>query len=442
MSRLKRKKKNHHPPFEEPSPNYEKDGDGTKNVNLMESSVQKLETSIPKIFKRAIASAQKHHIRLEPGIENQGHGNCSYESVIYNINERSCFTEKLIMSSDYYRRIWNIDMLNKILDQRIPWNPGLSRAELIEGFTELLESGVYERPFFGDMMMASIACGVRKRILIFNTNEKSYHDPVAVVDPEMYGGYVDSEIPVVVAYDMVHFESLHPVESKDIEETVKLVKSYIAKPSRYQQEYGFTRKDMIYLISKDNIDTPQEISSKRESCSTVSLGECEAGGIEHQMQNVRPQTELLELHKQEIEKGSVRVRPECEEKEPEIEVTKSKIEETVLQQEQNEMFEFEGFCFRELQTGKIVCGMCQAESIRLMHHMNKSTDCNKHLNLKKFKEEYEKYKARQRKKRQENKNKSEDPDMFKQNAKKRIAKHEAKKKDDSALCAVLASGRS
>ena len=77
MSRLKRKKKNHHPPFEEPLPNFEKDGNGTKNVNLMESSVQKLETSIPKIFKRAIASAQKHHIRLEPGIKNQGHGNCS-----------------------------------------------------------------------------------------------------------------------------------------------------------------------------------------------------------------------------------------------------------------------------------------------------------------------------------------------------------------------------
>ena len=249
MSRLKRKKKNHHPPFEEPTPNYEKDGNGTKNISLRESSVQKLETSIPKIFQRAIASAQKHHIRLEPGIKNQGHGNCSYESVIYNINERSCFPEKLLMSSDYYRRIWNTDMLNKLLDQRIPWNPGLSRTQLIEGFTEVMESGVYERPFFGDMMMASIACGVRKRILIFNTNEKTDHDPVAVVDPEMYGGYVDSEIPVVVAYDIVHFESLHPVESKDIEGTAKLVKSYIAKPSRYQQEYGFTRRDMKYLIS-------------------------------------------------------------------------------------------------------------------------------------------------------------------------------------------------
>ena len=46
---------------------------------------------------------------------------------------------------------------------------------------------------------------------------------------------------VVVAYNLVHYESLHPVEEQDIEETVKLVISYIAMPSRYMQEYGFKK---------------------------------------------------------------------------------------------------------------------------------------------------------------------------------------------------------
>merc|ERR1712240_991916 len=123
-------------------------------------------------------------------------------------------------------RVWTIDMMNKILDEKIPWNPGMTRTEIQAGFQEMMESGVYERNYFGDMMMAGIACGVRKRILIFNTHEETIHDPISVVDPRDYGGDIDSEIPVVVAYNLVHFESLHPVNEKDIQETVKLVESY------------------------------------------------------------------------------------------------------------------------------------------------------------------------------------------------------------------------
>ena len=117
-----------------------------------------------KIFQRAISSANKHGIHLEPGRENNGYGNCSYEATIFNINDRSCFAEKLPMSPDFYRRIWNTDMMNRIIyEANEDWNPGLSRAQLRQGFAELTESGVYERPFFGDMMMAGIACGVKKR---------------------------------------------------------------------------------------------------------------------------------------------------------------------------------------------------------------------------------------------------------------------------------------
>ena len=101
--------------------------------------------------------------------------------------------------------------MNKILDKKIPWNPGMTRQEIIEGFNEIMESGVYERSFFGDMMIVGIACGVEKRILIFNTNEninKTGHDPISVVDPRDYGGSVNSHIPVVLSYDLVHFEIL------------------------------------------------------------------------------------------------------------------------------------------------------------------------------------------------------------------------------------------
>ena len=147
------------------------------------------------MMQRAIASAQKHNINLEPGRINSGGGNCSYESVIFNINDRSCFPEKFLMSPDVYRRVWNIDTMNKVLDERIPWNPGMTRKQIVAGFQEVMEPGVYEISFFGDMIMAGIACGVRKIILIFNTNpdiSRRVHDPVSMVDPRDYGGNMDS----------------------------------------------------------------------------------------------------------------------------------------------------------------------------------------------------------------------------------------------------------
>ena len=109
--------------------------------------------------------------------------------------------------------------------------------------------------------MAGIACGVRKRILIFNTHTNTTHDPISVVDPRDYGGEIDSEIPVVVAYNLVHFESLHPVDEIDIQETIKLANSY--STGDYEDAYGFTRCDMPYLISRSVVYSSQKSFSQK-----------------------------------------------------------------------------------------------------------------------------------------------------------------------------------
>ena len=120
MSMLRlRKRKKKQPPSDAPMSNIDK----TEN-----------EVQVKRIFQRAIYSAEKHNIRLEPGRENLGDGNCSYESVIFNINDRRCFPKILPMGPDYYRRIWNTVLMNKILDKKIPWNPGMTRAQIIGGF--------------------------------------------------------------------------------------------------------------------------------------------------------------------------------------------------------------------------------------------------------------------------------------------------------------------
>ena len=268
-SKLKLKRKKFHQPykdvseFQQPSNDVSIEAKSDGSQSKMSTTNQIMLLKNHTIFRRAISNAGMHGIKLKPGIENNGHGNCSYESVLLNVNERNCFKEKLHMSPDYYRRIWNTDLMNKILDRRIPWNPGLTRKQIQEGFGELMESGVYERSFFGDMMMAGIACGIRKRILIFNTNESittTGHDPISVVDPRDYGGDVDSDIPVVLAYNLVHFESLHPVDEVDIQETINLTNSY--SRGDYDNAYGFTRCDMPYLISMSTDNSIQKNSSK------------------------------------------------------------------------------------------------------------------------------------------------------------------------------------
>ena len=102
-------------------------------------------------------------------------------------------------------------------------------------------------------MIVGIACGIRKRILIFNTSENLLHDPISVVDPKHFDWRIDIDdmTPVVVAYNNYHYESLEPVEEQDRQETIKLVNSYIS--GRYNTEYGFSRLDIKNLISPEDV---------------------------------------------------------------------------------------------------------------------------------------------------------------------------------------------
>ena len=108
-SNQKQKRKMNHPPNEKPKRIQNKN-------DTAKALIPSTFNNVDNIFTRAIASAQKHNITLEPGRMNPGIGNCSYESVINNINDRSCFQEKLPMSPDYYRRVWTTDMMNRTLD--------------------------------------------------------------------------------------------------------------------------------------------------------------------------------------------------------------------------------------------------------------------------------------------------------------------------------------
>ena len=282
-SRLKLRKKKFHPPLQE-SPtqsNVEcnKTTEGEKDTNfktyaqVTSSSTKNVDEN--EIFTRAIESAKKHQIKLKAGRRDRGYGNCAFEAVINNINDRACFNDKFVQSPNWYRWSWMNDMMERILMGICPWNLGYTEKQIREGFTKLQESGIYEVDFFGDMMMGGIACGIRRKILIFNTSENLLHDPISVVDPECYDSRIkiDTETPVVVVYNNYHYENLLPVDEQDRQETIRLVDSYIK--DRYKEEYGFTKKDITYLISpsprntRQGIKCPQQDSAKSNTNSKL-----------------------------------------------------------------------------------------------------------------------------------------------------------------------------
>ena len=115
----------------------------------------------------AIASANKHRIKLKPGTPNPGAGDCAFEAIIQNNNDRSCFTEKYLMEINWYRRIWTTDMGNRT--RNTEYNIYTDK-QWEEGWADMSIPGTYERGIFGDLMLPGIACGIKKILLIFNTN--------------------------------------------------------------------------------------------------------------------------------------------------------------------------------------------------------------------------------------------------------------------------------
>ena len=167
-------------------------------AEMASSTIQAFDEN--EIVTKAIKSAGKHNIKIIAGRRDRGYGNCLFEAVINNINDRGCFDEKLRQTPNWYRRNWMNEMMEKLLSGSCPWNPGYTRQEIREGFKKIQESGVYEIDYFGDMMIAGIACGIQKRILIFNTSENLLHDPLSVVDPKFFDVRIDIKdiTPVVV----------------------------------------------------------------------------------------------------------------------------------------------------------------------------------------------------------------------------------------------------
>jgi hypothetical protein len=198
----------------------------------------------------AISCAKSHGINVHRGVVNMGNGNCAFETMIDSINTRTCFEETFDGSPGYWRKVWMTEVEKIAFDS---FNGGLSRAEWKEGWEKLKQSGTYEYEL-GDLVLPGIAHCTRKDVLIFNTSPQA-HSPVYVIQASTFGGSSNTDIPVCLAYDQNHYESLVPDSPEDIQKTIDVKKSYL------QGTYNKTIQDIPALKAQCKASEEQSDSS-------------------------------------------------------------------------------------------------------------------------------------------------------------------------------------
>ena len=198
------------------------------------------------ILERGIANAKAHGINIHAGVPNLANGNCAFETVLDSISTRACFRETYNGDPDFWRRIWLTEVENVAYAN---WNGGLSKAEWTANWKTLKESRSYECQF-GDLVLPGIAHCTKKDILIFNTSPRAYY-PVYLVESSMLCNQAaDNEIPICLAYDQTHYETLVPDTDADIFKTIKLKQEIAAGTYSVKMQDLFPLSDQEKKVSK------------------------------------------------------------------------------------------------------------------------------------------------------------------------------------------------
>jgi hypothetical protein len=202
---------------------------------------------IPLMVDIAIENAAKHGISLHQGVPNLANGNCMFESIVDNISTRACFVEVLNGTPDYYRKVWLDEAEDLVL--RFSGGYGRSEEQFRKDWAILKNSRIYEYEL-ADFVLPAIAHCIRKDILIFNAKISGNQDPIYVVQASTLGGrQANTKIPILLAYNEVHYEGLVLDSSEDLAKTVALKEAYL------NGKYSLTKADIPIFSSiiEDNV---------------------------------------------------------------------------------------------------------------------------------------------------------------------------------------------
>ena len=185
---------------------------------------QIVHNSLVDMRKKVILNASYHGIDLNPGVENRADGDCLFETVTDSINTRECFTQKIDEDTSQLRVKWLSEAEELSFDYS---NYGLEKHEWKLQWEQLKKPKVYEHEM-ADLIAPAIAHCVKKDLLIFNVHSTAF-SPVYVVSANTLDSMsvADTDIPVCLGYNGVHYEEVVPNSEEDIRKTVLLKKKFI-----------------------------------------------------------------------------------------------------------------------------------------------------------------------------------------------------------------------
>jgi len=172
----------------------------------------------------AIKIGAKMGIDLQGGTPVKASGNCLIESIKGNVDEREIFDRKLTESSIELR-------INSALEGERVLGDSPYRIEDYDedkwahGWNQLKNEGIWDVEYFGDLMIIALAHYIHKNILLINTDPDS--PKVTVIFGDQFGGSLDCDFPVILAYSGDHYESLLPSTMEDEERTKLLIAKYV-----------------------------------------------------------------------------------------------------------------------------------------------------------------------------------------------------------------------
>ena len=293
----------------------------------------------------------------------------------------------------------------------------------------MLVPGAYERDIYGDLMLPGIACGVHKKLLIFNTNPETPHDPIYIIDPSEFNVDPDSQIPILLAYNMSHYESLEPLEEADIAASIDLVKEYQAG------KYRYGRKDINTLISLEyrRFDEENNLTRSNQMKLDSKTYVPDRSKEKHNVEIIlKKRTEEKDQINQETQDSSDEVSQMSN-----TDVIKKPQERADSKMHSNTKTIANNLCYRLKKVrkdfpiteidGKMECPICKVRVKNLKLHLERKPECEKCIDMVHFSEsycEYVKIICREKERLKRQRKLEADPDFEK--------KRKAKKKEKTA----------
>jgi hypothetical protein len=190
------------------------------------SRIQRLQISVKEIISTSIqvAAHPAHRMIIKHGMQNKADGNCAPEAANDNHNQRdelAAFRNVIFATPQELREAVVKNMTKN--ERAFQFAGYRDRERWHKDMQKLKQSGEWTSDI-SDLMIPGISYTLSKNILIINTKPQELSkEPITLICPETFGGNSNTEIPLLLAYNGVHFEGMIPESTEDIKRAAELV---------------------------------------------------------------------------------------------------------------------------------------------------------------------------------------------------------------------------